>query len=104
MAYNGQMPRLWRWDNLQDKGGVGGGDVLVELSQITFATTTTASVPTVFADGNILAVFVSRISGTGTYTIPIVAGSVSSGALTMTNTVTNSTDVVSVMVIGRLQV
>jgi hypothetical protein len=101
MAYNGQMPRLWRWDNLQDKGGVGGGDVLMELVNVTFATTTTASVPTVFADGNVLAVFVSRVSGTGTYTVP---KTVASAALTMTNTITNSTDVVDVMIIGRLQV
>jgi len=101
MSYGGQMPRLFRLDNLQDKGGYGGNDLLIELVQVTFATVTTASVPTVFADGNIIAVFATRVSGTGTYTIP---KTVTTGALTMTNTVTTSTDVVDVMIIGRLQV
>jgi hypothetical protein len=101
MAYEGQMPRLFRLDNLQDRGGYGGNDLLIELVQVTYATVTTVSVPTVFANGNIIAVFATRVSGSGTYTIP---KTVASSALTMTNTVTTSTDVVDVMIIGRLQV
>jgi hypothetical protein len=101
MAYGGQMPRLFKLRGLQDEGGVGGSDLLIELVQVTFATVTTVSVPTVFADGNVIAVFPARVSGTGTYTIP---KTVTTGAMVMTNTVTTSTDVVDVMIIGRLQV
>jgi hypothetical protein len=101
MAYAGAMPRAWKLRSLQDEGGVGGSDLLMELVNVTFATTTTVSVPTIFADGNIIAVFATRVSGTGTYTI---AKTVASSALTMTNLITNTTDVVDVMIIGRLQV
>ena len=106
MAYGGQMPKLWKLRDLQTEGGASPGDLLVEFSIITFATATTATVNTVFADGNIVAMQMTKLSGgTGTLTCPFsTAGAVSSGALTITNSVTTSTDVVSVMVVGRLQV
>jgi hypothetical protein len=102
MAYAGQMPRLWKLRDLQSEGGVSPGDLLVEFSQITFATVTTASLPTVFADGNVIGVWMSKVSGgTGTLVCP---HTVTTGAMTITNSVTTSTDVVDVMVVGRLQV
>ena len=102
MAYAGQMPRMWKLRDLQSEGGVSPGDLLVEFSQITFATVTTASVPTVFADGNVIGVWMTKqSSSTGTLVCPLT---VTTGALTITNSITTTTDVVNVMVVGRLQV
>ncbi len=102
MAYAGQMPRMWKLRSLQSEGGVSSGDLLVEFSQVTFATVTTVAVPTNFADGDIVNVQLTKVSGgTGVLTVP---HTVTSGELVITNSVTTSQDVVDVMVVGKLQV
>ena len=106
MAYGGTAPRLWTLRDFQTDGCVSTSDLLVEISLLTFATVTTVACPTVFADGNIVAMSIMKLSSsTGTLTCPFsTAGAVSSGVLTITNSITTTQDVISVMVVGRLQV
>jgi len=95
-------PRLWKLRDYQVESGVSPSDLLVEFSQVTFATVTTATVATNFTGGNVINVQMSKVSGgAGVLTCP---HTVTTGYLTITNSITTSQDVVDIVVVGRLQI
>jgi hypothetical protein len=102
MATAVTMPRMWKLRDLQVEGGLSSNDLLLEISDVTFATATTATVVTAFANGRVLGVFFAKqaTSAIQYSTDKVVA----SGALTITSTVTNSAETITVMVLGRAQV
>jgi hypothetical protein len=102
MATAVTMPRMWKLRDLQVEGGVSSNDLLLEISDVTFATTTTASVPTAFANGQVLGIFIGKQTSSAIYYT--AAKTVTTAAVVVTSSVTNCTETVTVMVLGKAQV
>lgn len=105
----GNYPRMWKLRSLQVESGASGDDLLVEINQVTFATTTAATVATGFSNGQVVDVIVSQANTAGgvSATAYTCSGAVTAGTpnyITITSNITNSTDTVNVMVIGKLDI
>jgi len=93
---------MWKLRSLQAESGTSPDDLLVEITAITFATTTSCSLPTKFADGNIIAVIPCKRSASAVLYSSTKA--VSDGEITITSSVTNCAETIDVVVIGRLEI
>jgi hypothetical protein len=96
---------VFKLQQVASSQGLHGGDILLELKQVTLASGT-AECPTSFKNGQILAVFITDNSASITAVNSTVAFAtdmvVATGAITI-NGPTASTLTVSVLILGRLE-
>ena len=95
------MPRMWALRDLRTQGGLSPDDLLVEITEVTFATTASTTVTTTFADGQIIAVLFGKLTSSAIQYS--TSKTVTTATITVTAT-TTSAEVVSVVVIGKSQI